>query len=442
MNASSEAPVTSHPSPVTIQQIPLAWLRESPLNTRKTFDPVKLKELADSIREKGILTPLFVRYRKPAKEDPAGELNEILAGARRFRAAKLAGLVSVPCIVSATMDDSAALEIITMENLQREDLSALEEAQGFKALLDLGKYTIEELAKRLGKSASYVYQRVKLTELSPVAAKALTDQKITPGHAILIARQEPEIQAKAVQEIQAPYRDGEMSVRSLDSWLSYTVRDKKRQEELKKNPPPAPSGNSSTGSANKRSPAEKARDRKLRAFAAARIEGLRQIVAKAKQVDIEALAVKLCERTTFDARKLACQALGIWPKDGKTGNFNFNGKLVARVAALKAGTPEMAQTLLALSLAPSFGRWGNEYYGAKDEIAALHRAGKAAGVDVAKLERDALAAANAKAEHAKQPAAKLPTKAATHRPKGARKAKLHTSAKPKPKAKKAKTTPR
>ena len=385
----------------TIQEIPLAQLRESPLNTRKTFDPAKLKELADSIREKGILTPLLVRPR----HDTDAPLWEILAGARRFRAAKLVNLTEVRCVVNE-VDDTAALEIITMENLQREDLSALEEAQGFKALLDLGKYTVEELAKRLGKSPSYVYQRVKLTELTPVAAKALTERKITPGHAILIARLEPGIQAEAVKEIKAPYNDGEMSVRSLDDWITYTVREKKRQEELKKNPPPPLSASSSSSSPYERSPAEKARERKRRALAAARIEAMRQIVDAARAVDVHALAVKLRKRTTFDAQKLACQALGIWPMDGKTGSFDFRKKLAARVEAARAGTPEMAQLLAALQIAPVAGFWQNENYSAKEEIAELHAAGKATGVNVAKIESSFLAAAEEKAAAKKKTAPK------------------------------------
>lgn len=427
MNDAVEARAASYDSPVTIQNIPLAQLRESPLNTRKIFDSAKLKELADSIREKGILTPLLVRPRHDADTTP--EVWEILAGARRFRAAKLVKLTEVRCVI-CEVDDTAALEIITMENLQREDLSAFEEAEGFKALLDLGKYTVEELAKRLGKSVSYVYQRVKLKELAPVAAKALSEQNITPGHAILIARLEPGMQAEAVKEIKAPYRHEGMSVRSLDRWIDYKVREKKRREELKKNPPPPPFASASSGSGYQCSPAEKRRERGLRALAAVRIEAMRQIVDAARVVDVHALAVKLCHRSSFEAQKLACQALGIWPKEGKTGNFDFRKKLAARVEAARAGTPEMAQLLAALSLAPENGCWADHFSGGKEEIAALHAAGKAAGIDVEKLERAALSAAKEKAAGKSKAAAKGPA----DRGKGALKVKSHTSAKRRVKA--------
>ncbi|HEV1286564.1 MAG TPA: ParB/RepB/Spo0J family partition protein [Bryobacteraceae bacterium] len=215
-----------------IQRIPLAQLRESPMNPRKAFDAAKLKELAESIRQKGILTPLLVRRRKYELASKAATepdmTYEILAGARRFRAAKLVaeilGAGDAPCLV-LEVGDTAALEIITMENLQREDLTALEEAQGFKQLLDLGKYDVGELAKRLGKSQSYVYQRIKLVDLAPDAAKALVENRITPGHAILIARLQPNDQARALREA-APTRYNPLgrSVRELGNFIKEQIQ--------------------------------------------------------------------------------------------------------------------------------------------------------------------------------------------------------------------------
>lgn len=233
MSTTTSSPATGHPSsaaapkpgaladaPVTIQYIPLAQLRESPCNARKYFDKEKLQELADSIRAKGVLTPLLVRPRHDADTTP--ERYEILAGARRFRAAQIASQNAVPCVVRE-VDNATALEIMTIENLQREDLSALEEAAGFKALLDLGKYDVAALAKRLGKSQSYVYQRVKLVELAPEAKKALVDQKISAGHAILIARLQPQDQRRALEQAAGDDFDGPASVRDLGEWIQREV---------------------------------------------------------------------------------------------------------------------------------------------------------------------------------------------------------------------------
>lgn len=220
MTTSVEAPA----KPSTILEIPLARLRESPFNTRRNFDAAKLKELADSIRAQGLLTPLLVRANtSPSLVDPAATGFEILAGARRSRAAAAAGLERVPCIL-CDADDTAAQEIITMDNLQREDLSELEEAQGFKELLDMAKYDVAELAKRLGKSASYIYQRVKLVELAPDAKDALVKQKITPGHAILIARLQPADQDRVMKRVaERQKHERPMSVREVGEWIKEEI---------------------------------------------------------------------------------------------------------------------------------------------------------------------------------------------------------------------------
>lgn len=162
-----------------VQLIPLNRIVPSPTNPRKTFNPDSLADLADSIREKGVLQPILVRK--------VGQELELVAGERRWLAAGIAGLREIPAIVRE-LDDRAALEIQVIENLQREDLSVLEEAEGYRRLVDEHAYTVEQLAEKLGKSKAYLYGRLKLTELPEKAKIALADGSLPASTAQLIAR--------------------------------------------------------------------------------------------------------------------------------------------------------------------------------------------------------------------------------------------------------------
>ncbi|HEX5137387.1 MAG TPA: ParB/RepB/Spo0J family partition protein, partial [Planctomycetota bacterium] len=172
-----------------IETIAIKDLREHPAN-RKRFDAARLEELTASVKEKGILNPLLV-WRN-------GKGCIVLAGARRMRAALGAGLAEVPCIVREDLDEKAAIELLVIDNLQREDVHALEEAEGYKLLHGKHKYTVEQLAAKVGKSVAYVYARLKLCELTSDAKKAFLNDRITAGHAILLARLKPEDQARAL----------------------------------------------------------------------------------------------------------------------------------------------------------------------------------------------------------------------------------------------------
>lgn len=182
-------------------------LFESPLNPRRTYNEKKMEELVESIRTKGILMPLLVR--------PNDGRFEIAAGHRRYRAAIKVGLQEAPVIIRE-MSDIDFLEILTIENLQREDLEPLDEAQGYRTLMEKAGYEVPSIAAKIGKSESYIYQRLKLLELIPEAQKQLTEDKITAGHAILIARLQPEEQKECLDAIkeEADYGNG-MSVRDL-----------------------------------------------------------------------------------------------------------------------------------------------------------------------------------------------------------------------------------
>jgi ParB family chromosome partitioning protein len=151
----------------------LEQLHISPYQPRKRIDPEAIAELSASISEKGVLQPLLVR------PSPAGY--EIVAGERRFRAAKQAGLNSVPVIVK-NLNDQETLEIAIIENLQRENLNAIEEAMAFRKLMDFG-LNQEDVAKAVGKSRSAVANTLRLLQLPEAALKALEEERISAGHA-------------------------------------------------------------------------------------------------------------------------------------------------------------------------------------------------------------------------------------------------------------------
>jgi ParB/RepB/Spo0J family partition protein len=202
-----------------VQQLSLEKIIPHPDNRRVGgFDPVKLQQLADSIKEVGVQQPIIVR-----KQLMNGDF-ELVAGERRWRAAKLAGLAEIPTIVRE-LDDLQVLKIQTIENLQREDVHPLDEADGFARLIDKAGYDIEQIAKEVGKSASYIYQRLKLLDLVPEARDLFVKDKITAGHAILIARLAPKQQQEILKNgITNRWGDGSIiPVRDLDSWIHRSI---------------------------------------------------------------------------------------------------------------------------------------------------------------------------------------------------------------------------
>src|SRR5438128_721809 len=163
------------------RDVPITALTESASNPRKRFAENSLSELAASFKTQGILAPLLVRELNESKY-------EVIAGARRLRAAKLADLETVPVRI-VKLSDAQAIEAQCVENLQREDIHPLEEALGFKSLLELGEpYNIAHIAARAGKSEAYIYGRLRLADLIPPVAEAFLKDKITIGHALLIAK--------------------------------------------------------------------------------------------------------------------------------------------------------------------------------------------------------------------------------------------------------------
>ncbi len=141
------------------RKVPIEFLKPNPRNPRRDFSDAELGELADSIRQHGVIQPIVVRPVKGAQDR-----YEIIAGERRWRASQIAGLHEVP-IVPVDVSDSDALEIAIIENVQREDLNAMEEAQGYHALANEFKRSQEEIAKIVGKSRSHVANMMRLTKL-------------------------------------------------------------------------------------------------------------------------------------------------------------------------------------------------------------------------------------------------------------------------------------
>lgn len=184
------------------KEIPIENLFPSPTNPRKTFKEISLQELAESIKEKGVLMPVLVRpvkhkYRTGGKE-VSEVIYEIVAGERRYRASILAGQKIVPCRVE-TLTDDQVLEIQVIENLQREDVNGMEEAQGYKALLDRGRVTIEDIALKVGKSTSYVTTRLKFNDLIPDLQKLFLEEKIQISHANELCRLTPADQKECLK---------------------------------------------------------------------------------------------------------------------------------------------------------------------------------------------------------------------------------------------------
>jgi ParB family chromosome partitioning protein len=202
------------------KQLPISDLRVSAIQPRKRFDDAAMAELVASVREKGIVQPLLVR--------PHAGSYEIVAGERRYRAAQQAGLSQVPVVVR-DLDDQQALEIAIIENLQREDLDALEEAEAYQRLLGYGR-TQEEVASALGKSRSAVANALRLLTLPEDAKEALAERTISAGHARAILAQPDADRSWALQQI----RGRQLSVRQAEGLKRAAAKkpsDRERDQE-------------------------------------------------------------------------------------------------------------------------------------------------------------------------------------------------------------------
>jgi len=172
---------------------PIEEIKPNRAQPRKTFTSEKLEELAASIREKGVIQPLVVLKR-------AGHY-EIIAGERRWRAAQKAGLHEVPVVIQ-DVSENTALEMALIENIQREDLNAIEEAQAYRSLMEKIFLSQEELAKRVGKDRSTVANSLRLLKLPDDVQRDIVTERLSMGHArALLALEQPELLRRAREEI-------------------------------------------------------------------------------------------------------------------------------------------------------------------------------------------------------------------------------------------------
>ena len=175
---------------------------------RKIFDESNLKELTNSIKERGIIQPIVVRNQKDNNSK-----FEIIAGERRWLAAQRAGLHNVPVVITEA-DDLKSLEIAIVENVQRHDLNPLEEAQGYKRLIDEFSYDQEKVSKFIGKSRSHITNSLRLLTLPEDVIKLIETQKITPGHAkILVGLSNASFVASKILEKKLSVRQAESFVK-------------------------------------------------------------------------------------------------------------------------------------------------------------------------------------------------------------------------------------
>jgi ParB family chromosome partitioning protein len=196
----------------SIQYISIAQLKISPYQPRKQFNEVALKELADSIREQGILQPIVAREK--------GKYYEIIAGERRWRAAKMVGFTSIP-VITQDIDDATALAFALIENIQRQDLTPLEEAEAMQRLLVEFSMTHEAVAKKVGRSRTAVTNILRLLKLSNPVKDYLSSGKIEQGHArALLSLSDQEQESLVVEVIEK-----KLSVRQTEQLIQ---RIKKR----------------------------------------------------------------------------------------------------------------------------------------------------------------------------------------------------------------------
>lgn len=201
----------------TVEKISVKEIKVNPFQPRKIFDEAALAELSQSIKEHGVLQPIIVRKK--------GELYEIVVGERRFRASKLAGLSEIPAVIRG-FSDQQMMEIAILENLQREDLTPIEEADAYQNLIEKLNFTQEQLAFRLGKSRPHISNHIRLLSLPEEVREQISSNKISMGHgrALLGLKRKkliPSISEKVMKE--------NLNVRQLESLVQRLNLDVSRE---------------------------------------------------------------------------------------------------------------------------------------------------------------------------------------------------------------------
>ncbi len=206
----------------------ISEIRPNPYQPRKVFDETKLKELAISIKEHGIFQPVLL------KEAVNGY--EIVAGERRCRAAKMAGLEKIPAII-VEISDNDMMEIALLENIQRENLNAIEEARGYKVLMERLALTQQELSDKIGKSRSHIANSLRLLNLAPAVQSMVMDDRISMGHARALVTIDGDKAAQIASRIVAEH----LSVRDVENLIKQTdpeESDSPKQPDVGSKPKP------------------------------------------------------------------------------------------------------------------------------------------------------------------------------------------------------------
>jgi len=215
----------------TVFWIEVDKIRPNPFQPRHEFDEDKLRALSDSIRQYGVLQPLVVTRHEEAKEDGGIAVTyELIAGERRWRASKMAGIYQVPAIIKeGEENDKLKLELAIIENLQREDLNPVDRAKAFQQLVNEFGLKHIDVAKRVGKSREFVSNSLRILLLPEEMVQALTERKITEGHTrpLLMLCDRPEEQKTFFQELLVK----KMSVREAERLARRIAYDKVRKKE-------------------------------------------------------------------------------------------------------------------------------------------------------------------------------------------------------------------
>ncbi len=207
----------------------------NPYQPRREFDPNNLKDLAESIRQYGVLQPLVVTRREDPHDDGSISVAyELIAGERRLRASKLAGVKEVPCVVRVGDDNRSKLELAIIENIQREDLNSVDRAKSFQQLADEFKLSWSDIGKKVGKSREYVSNTVRILMLPQEILEALISGKISEGHTrpLLMLIDKPAEQVTLFKEMLMR----KMTVREAESLARRVAYEKIRKKSLMSNP--------------------------------------------------------------------------------------------------------------------------------------------------------------------------------------------------------------
>ena len=199
-----------------INKLPISNIVPNKFQPRKNFDEESLEDLTNSIKERGVIQPIIVR-----EQDSNNSQYEIIAGERRWLAAQKAGLHDIPVVIT-NVDDLKSLEFAIVENVQRHDLNPLEEAQGYKRLIDEFSYDQEKVSKFIGKSRSYITNSLRLLNLPTEVLKLLEEKKISAGHCkILVGLDNASFLASKIVEKKLSVRQAENLVKSLKTTKNF-----------------------------------------------------------------------------------------------------------------------------------------------------------------------------------------------------------------------------